>query len=58
MYVWSNSVGGCGNWGGRDFVSLYLNMMVDSGEMRPPLVAMYGLENMVCDHNRRCSEEG
>jgi hypothetical protein len=38
-------------------VSLCLNMMVDSGEMRPPLVAISGLGNLVCDHNRRCSEE-
>jgi hypothetical protein len=38
-------------------MALGLNVTVDSGEMRPPLVAMYGLENMVCDHNRRCSEE-
>jgi hypothetical protein len=39
-------------------MSLCLNMMVELREMRPPLVAMYGSENMVCDHNRRCSEEG
>jgi hypothetical protein len=58
MYVWSNSVGGYKNWGGKDGMSLCLNMMVGLREMRPPLVAMYGLENMVCDHNRRCSEEG